>query len=124
MFAALSLLVLYKRHVSTICCCTLCCRGATEGLKMVSEYFPWTPNSTFTYTQANHKSVLGMGTYAKRAGAQLQCFTEQQMKDWCKTATDSRDGSRDVDNGVTCHLVAYPRKDNYEGQIKLSLLTL
>jgi hypothetical protein len=45
---------------------------------MVGECFPWSPASSsssassFVYTQANHKSVLGIGAYAKRAGEQLQ----------------------------------------------------
>lgn len=132
------------------------CRGATEALKMVSENFPWTPTSTFTYLQANHKSVLGMGTYAKRAGAKLKLVTEQDMQQWLDESQQSShpvssvaDGFRsssdsssngshrlngssngrhhlhgnDNSNGngpssgssVTCHLVAYPLKDNYEG---------
>lgn len=102
-------------------------RGATEGLKMVGEYFPWafhanhtaaqhtsaqqcdtddsassvlrtisgassmstgseldpsTPPSQFIYTQANHKSVLGIGAYAKQHGAQLHCLTMEQMQSW------------------------------------------
>jgi hypothetical protein len=59
----------------------LFCRGATEGLKMVGEFFPWTAASSssssassFVYTQANHKSVLGIGAYAKRAGGLLYMF--------------------------------------------------
>jgi hypothetical protein len=53
-------------------------------LKMVGECFPWTAAnsssssssssssaSSFVYTQANHKSVLGIGAYAKRAGEGL-----------------------------------------------------
>jgi hypothetical protein len=77
---------------------------------MVGEYFPWsgTPPSAgctgscscsnttstqhnptaaahrshFIYTQANHKSVLGIGAYAKQAGAELHCVTKKQMDAW------------------------------------------
>uniref|UniRef100_A0A383VH74 Aminotransferase class V domain-containing protein n=1 Tax=Tetradesmus obliquus TaxID=3088 RepID=A0A383VH74_TETOB len=66
-------------------------KGATEGLKMVGEFFPWTAAgsssssssaSNFVYTQANHKSVLGIGAYAKRAGAQLHCVSREHMDQW------------------------------------------
>ena len=57
-------------------------RGATEGLKMVGEYFPWTSGSHFTYTQANHKSVLGIGSYAKAAGAHLHCLKREEVEEW------------------------------------------
>lgn len=47
---------------------------------MVGEFFPWSGVtsaggcSSYVYTQANHKSVLGIGAYAKRAGAELHCL--------------------------------------------------
>uniref|UniRef100_A0A383VTC1 Aminotransferase class V domain-containing protein n=1 Tax=Tetradesmus obliquus TaxID=3088 RepID=A0A383VTC1_TETOB len=117
-------------------------RGATESMKMVSEFFPWSPgkasssssssSSQFIYTQANHKSVLGMGAYAKQAGAELRCLSREQMQQWLDTpntnsSSSSSGGCGDeaTNNGnaaaaaesVTLHLVAYPVKDNYEGQL-------
>ena len=89
-------------------------RGATEGLKIVAEYFPWNAKSTFTYTEANHKSVLGIGTYAKRGGAKLRCLSTDAMQKWLDTpplpATPAQHPRQQ-----TLHLVAYPRKCNYEG---------
>jgi molybdenum cofactor sulfurtransferase len=113
-------------------------------MKIVSEYFPWSPGKTlnnsssssqFIYTQANHKSVLGMGAYAKQAGAQLCCLSRDQMQNWLDTPTttattaccstdratstgDSNANSNSSNaDSVTLHLVAYPVKDNYEGQL-------
>jgi molybdenum cofactor sulfurtransferase len=116
-------------------------------MKIVSEYFPWSPGKTansssnsnsssssgssqFVYTQANHKSVLGMGAYAKQAGAQLRCLSRDQMQHWLDTPNTtatatccsddqgaSNANSSSSGDGVTLHLVAYPVKDNYEGQL-------
>jgi molybdenum cofactor sulfurtransferase len=109
-------------------------------MKIVSEYFPWSPGKTasssssqFIYTQANHKSVLGMGTYAQQAGAELRCLSRQQLQDWLDSPTTASsnncsnnssssvnghsNGSSGSADGLTLHLVAYPAKDNYEGQL-------
>ncbi|WIA41880.1 hypothetical protein OEZ86_009204 [Tetradesmus obliquus] len=73
-------------------------KGATEGLKMVGEFFPWTAAnsssssssaSSFVYTQANHKSVLGIGAYAKRAGAELHCVSREHMEQWLASPSKS-----------------------------------
>jgi selenocysteine lyase/cysteine desulfurase len=74
-----------------------------------------------------------MGAYAKQAGAQLRCLSREQMQNWLDTPTtttascnDDRANSNGNSNansnsssadGVTLHLVAYPVKDNYEGQL-------
>jgi hypothetical protein len=116
-------------------------------MKIVSEYFPWSPGKTphssssssssqFIYTQANHKSVLGMGAYAQQAGAQLRCLSREQMQQWLNPSHTATTGSSNAigprnstgdssvagsssnsTDGVTLHLVAYPVKDNYEGQL-------
>jgi hypothetical protein len=119
-------------------------RGATEGLKMVGEYFPWssTPaaaaaaagfcgynttltqlspaahtssvnRSHFIYTQANHKSVLGIGAYAKQAGAQLHCITAEQMDAWladpsCLVPQNSSSCGSEVPNASAAVLPAPP----------------
>jgi hypothetical protein len=111
-------------------------------MKIVSEYFPWSPGKThssgsssssshFIYTQANHKSVLGMGAYAQQAGAELRRLSREQMQDWldtpnsCGNTSSNGSSANGCCNGaninsagdVTLHLVAYPVKDNYEGQL-------
>lgn len=37
--------------------------GATGGLKLVGEFFPWSEESQFMYTMENHNSVLGIREY-------------------------------------------------------------
>jgi hypothetical protein len=39
--------------------------------------------------QANHKSVLGIGAYAKQHGAQLHCLTMEQMQQWLQTPSSA-----------------------------------
>lgn len=39
-------------------------------------------SSHFIYTQANHKSVLGIGAYAKQHGAHLHCLSLEDMQQW------------------------------------------
>jgi hypothetical protein len=77
-----ALMVCTAWHVKQLCVSCVVTRGATEGLKMVGEYFPWTDSSHFIYTQANHKSVLGIGSYAKASGAQLRCLKREEMEGW------------------------------------------
>lgn len=43
--------------------------GATAGLKLVGETFPWSSQSNFMYTMENHNSVLGIREYALTQGA-------------------------------------------------------
>jgi hypothetical protein len=50
---------------------------------------PSTPPSHFIYTQANHKSVLGIGAYAKQHGAQLHCLTMEQMQQWLQDTSST-----------------------------------
>ncbi|KAF8057669.1 hypothetical protein HT031_006018 [Scenedesmus sp. PABB004] len=140
-------------------------RGATESLKMVGEYFPWSaspdwtcPTSTppggvtddvvgtvsscgkplridddddaeggggarshFVYTRANHKSVLGVGAYAKDRGAALHCVDEPAMAAWLAEPPPPRGAPARPAGGVgeeapaRFSLVAYPAKDNYAG---------
>ncbi|XP_044504727.1 molybdenum cofactor sulfurase-like isoform X2 [Mangifera indica] len=43
--------------------------GATAALKLIGEAFPWSQNSCFMYTMANHNSVLGIREYTLSHGA-------------------------------------------------------
>ncbi|WIA34679.1 hypothetical protein OEZ86_012993 [Tetradesmus obliquus] len=142
--------------------------GATQGLKMIGEYFPWTSgpswtcsravpaggvsdtsvgtaskcgrvaadaesaapqSSHFVYLRSNHKSVLGIGGYARERGVTLSCADEEGMVQWL-SSSDSADGGADgssqgtpllqpaaAGGNVTYSLVAYPPKDNLEGRL-------
>jgi len=65
-----------------------------------------TPSSHFIYTQANHKSVLGIGAYAKQHGAALHCLTLDQMQHWLESsgapAPPSRTTYRTSNTPTTC----------------------
>ena len=71
----------------------LACRSATDALRMVGETFPWSgagssssrtsSSSQFVYTSSNHNSVLGIGSYALAAGAELQLIPNgAAMESW------------------------------------------
>eukprot|EP00191_Tetraselmis_sp_GSL018_P012605 CAMPEP_0177601416 /NCGR_PEP_ID=MMETSP0419_2-20121207/14247_1 /TAXON_ID=582737 /ORGANISM="Tetraselmis sp., Strain GSL018" /LENGTH=890 /DNA_ID=CAMNT_0019094679 /DNA_START=231 /DNA_END=2904 /DNA_ORIENTATION=- len=44
--------------------------GATAGLRLVAEAFPWAPGSRFCYTLDNHNSVVGIREAAAGRGAE------------------------------------------------------
>jgi hypothetical protein len=69
----------------------MCLRGATEGLKIVGECFPWSSSSTFTYTLSNHKSVLGIGAYAQQAKAQLHALSKSELEHWLEQPWTAND---------------------------------
>lgn len=92
--------------------------------------------STFLYLRANHKSVLGVGAYARDRGAALACVDEAGLDRWLATppppseseaeladgAADGKDGGVGKGAGAaaaatTFSLAAFPAKDNYEGRL-------
>lgn len=71
-------------------------------------------------SRSNHKSVLGIGGYARERSVKLSCVDEEGMEAWLssnsvKHATSSSAAA--TSNNVTYSLVAYPTKDNYEGRL-------
>jgi hypothetical protein len=85
--------------------------------------------------RSNHKSVLGIGGYARERGATLSCVDEDGMEQWLSSSSSSsssggKDGGSDSSqsapqppaaganaNNITYSLVAYPPKDNLEGRL-------
>lgn len=60
---------------------------------------------THARTQANHKSVLGIGAYAKQHGATLHCLTLQQMQQWLAQPPGSavpESHHKAANNGLCC----------------------
>ena len=51
--------------------------GATAGLKLVGECFPWQSSSKFAYMRQSHNSVVGMREYAKQKNATMCAYTNE-----------------------------------------------
>ncbi|GBF89223.1 molybdenum cofactor sulfurase [Raphidocelis subcapitata] len=80
--------------------------------------------STFLYLQSNHKSVLGIGAYARAAGAALACVDERGVDEWLESPLPlgaAGPGGGDAAEGggarAIASLLAYPAMDNFEGRI-------
>lgn len=89
--------------------------GATGGLKLIGEDFPWTKHSKFYYTRVNHNSVLGIREYAVSKGAEFKALSFKDVE----TILAQRESSY-KENNTTKHdhlcLFAYPGKDNFSGE--------
>ena len=48
--------------------------GTTASLKIVGEGFPWSNQSTLSYYQGSHNSLVGVREYATRSGSQVRTF--------------------------------------------------
>lgn len=48
------------------------CASATQALKIIGEYYPWTSKHKYIYTKYNHNSVLGIRRYAVAAGGKFE----------------------------------------------------
>ena len=117
--------------------------GATAGLKLVGETFPWTESSSFLYNVDNHNSVLGIRNYALDQGSAASAVqvrvqvdsTNQSSFDIVSVGAEQRRkarGRRCEDEGVGVggassgslgsgaaaaglNLFAYPAESNFSG---------
>ncbi|KAK8803347.1 hypothetical protein WA158_001041 [Blastocystis sp. Blastoise] len=94
--------------------------GATGGLHLVGESFPWTKNSKFYYLHQNHNSVLGIREYAYHFGANFSAIGEEQLPpvEACRTPDDvCREQCFNSMNAEekAYSLFAYPAEDNFAG---------
>ena len=96
--------------------------GATAGLKLVGETFPWTTQSSFVYTVDNHNSVLGIRNYAldggSAAAAARVCTDDDGCFDIRTLAEQSREGEGDgseAEASTSCSLFAFPAESNFSG---------
>lgn len=57
--------------------------GCTAACKLVGENFPWQAGrSVFAYSRANHNSVLGIRSLAKKAGCAFRCLPGGSLDEW------------------------------------------
>ena len=95
--------------------------GATESLRIVSERFPWTCQSTLVYAQNSHTSVVGMRGPALAKGASFQCYSLEEIcnadcetvEQWSSSLSNGKgDSGRE---STTCNLLAFPLQCNFGG---------
>ncbi len=107
--------------------------GATEALRIVAEYFPWSSDvesgmcavsqdsnkaSTMLYSQNSHTSVLGMRGPALAKGAHFCCKTLEELErffDLQSNTSTGRDCSRRNVDDVVHNLVVFPAECNFGG---------
>ena len=89
--------------------------GTTGALKIVGENFPWSHESQFLYTRANHNSVLGIREYAMDKGASFECTDENILRE---SAAERLRGDLQRTEGTdtTNHLFAFPAECNFSGK--------
>jgi molybdenum cofactor sulfurtransferase len=95
--------------------------GATESLRIVSERFPWTCQSTLVYAQNSHTSVIGMRGPALAKGASFQSFS---LREICSADCETIEQWTNLLSNRECHccqesttrnLLAFPLQCNFGG---------
>ena len=109
--------------------------GATGALKLVSETFPWSPESLFLYTLDNHNSVLGIRNVAMDAGATAAAVEVRAQANGAlfradalgaqsrraahaantANTTDAASVASPAANQEPLHLFAFPAESNFSG---------
>ncbi|KAL7534934.1 hypothetical protein ACHAWF_005002 [Thalassiosira exigua] len=96
-------------------------RSATGALVLMGEAFPFSSNSSFAYTQANHASVLGIRSIAISKGARMGSVTEEDVNEWLASGSSANPALARVPvvssdgNTKSYSLFAYPAKENWGG---------
>ncbi|KAJ1604871.1 cysteine desulfurase/selenocysteine lyase-like PLP dependent transferase-like protein [Cryptosporidium canis] len=89
--------------------------GATGGLKLVGEDFPWTSQSKFYYTRVNHNSVLGIREYAVSKGAEFRALSLREVETILAQRKGNYTEGSNPRHDHAC-LFAFPGKDNFSGE--------
>lgn len=107
-------------------------RSGTGALNLLGDAFPWTPESTYAFTRANHNSVLGIRSVAGQYGAQYGALSEEGVEAWLADPEmrhppflpggsehagprRARAAAAESAHRPTYSLFAYPARDNYDG---------
>ncbi|XP_078437514.1 molybdenum cofactor sulfurase (LOS5) (ABA3) isoform X2 [Wolffia australiana] len=105
--------------------------GATAGLKIIGESFPWSEESCYAYTVENHNSVLGIREYALDHGSRVMAVDIEDSK--LHNGFSSSFGNIDIEkypvqrrtaigsseryqNGEVFNLFAFPSECNFTGR--------
>jgi len=98
--------------------------GATGGLKLVGETFPWSKDSEFLYMRADHNSVLGIREYALDRGAIFDCTDLPELMKEAHMRRTSGLGKVGTHEDAY-HLFAFPAECNFSGvKYPLSLIDM
>lgn len=86
--------------------------GATGGLRLVGESFPFTgENSEFVFLENNHNSVVGIREFAAAQGSKFTALKPKEVPQFF-----SKPMSNIWQNEKTAYsLFAYPAEDNFNG---------
>ncbi|KAF7458318.1 cysteine desulfurase/selenocysteine lyase family PLP dependent transferase superfamily protein [Cryptosporidium felis] len=90
--------------------------GATGGLKLVGEDFPWNEKSKFYYLRVNHNSVLGIREYAVSKGAEFKALSFNDVEAILNARIRKQDILDQNRNYNSLCLFAFPGKDNFSGE--------
>ncbi|OQR95693.1 molybdenum cofactor sulfurase [Thraustotheca clavata] len=82
--------------------------GATAGLKLVAESFPFTNESSFVYSIDSHTSVVGIRSFANAVGATIATISPNELDEM----TPTKDIHTDCD---VYNLFAFPGECNFSG---------
>jgi molybdenum cofactor sulfurtransferase len=83
--------------------------GATAGIKLVGESFPWSSTSLFAYPYNSHTSILGLREYAPSA----YCIPSENLRNlYASSAAVTGTSSKE---GINYSLLAIPGECNFSG---------
>jgi len=104
--------------------------GTTHSLKIIGEYFDWSPNNKFIYTLDNHTSVIGIREYALKNGSTIEVIdfednkieninsffdVNSRNKKKISDIIDAIDVSNNTDNNI--NLFVMPAESNFSGKL-------
>lgn len=93
-------------------------KSATGALALLAESFPWSRGGNFAHLVSNHNSVLGIRSVAQAHGAhRVGACTEKEVEMWLAGEKTKNPIFHDGDGGpgVRYSILAYPKKDNFNG---------
>ena len=98
------------------------CKNASDGLKMIGEYFPWNNKSQFLYTAENHNSVLGIREYALTKDATVGVIGINNNNIHLREQF-TRNNNNNNNNNESYNLLAFPGECNFSGnKINLEII--
>ncbi|TMW58031.1 hypothetical protein Poli38472_013505 [Pythium oligandrum] len=89
--------------------------GATAGLKLVGECFPWSRDSVFAHSLDSHTSVLGIRNYASAADARVKSIPIDELRTQAQPTELQQAQLEEASSSAAYHLFAFPAECNFSG---------